>query len=171
MIIKKPTYSFLSNFAIITLLAFSFLVSNSCKKETIYGVTDTPVLDNSADKDKLKSEEQFVAIVNVNLFQVPMSSNELLEVTNLIASIGDKQAIHEVVVSNMMNESDVLIPSVQEMRDDPEAFVNETYRRFMIRFPSELEKTWMLNYIEANDDVTPELIYFGFASSNEYNFY
>ncbi|MEO1713972.1 MAG: hypothetical protein AAFU60_11635, partial [Bacteroidota bacterium] len=64
-----------------------------------------------------------------------------------------------------------VIPSNQEMRADIETFIEETYKRFYVRIPTEAEKTWWINYLESNTDVDPELVYFSFATSNEYYFY
>ena len=64
-----------------------------------------------------------------------------------------------------------IIPSDSTMRADIDAFVKDTYRRFLVRDPSEAEKTWFHNYIEADPNVTPEIVYFSFAMSNEYLFY
>jgi hypothetical protein len=57
------------------------------------------------------------------------------------------------------------------MRQDPEAFITETYKRFFVRVPTEAEKTYMINYINSHPEVTPEHVYYAFAISNEYYFY
>ena len=50
-------------------------------------------------------------------------------------------------------------------------FVFETYKRFLIREPTEAEVTYFRNYITSDPNVSPELVYFSFALSNEYLFY
>jgi len=47
----------------------------------------------------------------------------------------------------------------------------DTYHRFLVRDPTVAEKTWYHNYIAADPHVTPELVYFAFAISNEYLYY
>ena len=47
----------------------------------------------------------------------------------------------------------------------------ETYKRFLVREPTEAETTYFKNYINSDPNVTPELVYFAFALSNEYLFY
>ena len=89
----------------------------------------------------------------------------------MISSIGDKALVNEVIISNYMNDPDVILPKNSIMRADIDAFVIETYKRFYVRPPSEVEKTFFINYIEANPNVTVEMIYTSFAASDEYLFY
>jgi len=57
------------------------------------------------------------------------------------------------------------------MRANPDVFTEQTYERFFVRKPSEAEKTWFRNFIEANPQLSAEMIYFAFALSNEYLYY
>ena len=70
-----------------------------------------------------------------------------------------------------MNEPDVILPSVEEMEADMDAFIDTTYERFLVRFPTEAERAWVKNFIESNEFMNPELVYFSFALSDEYMFY
>jgi hypothetical protein len=70
-----------------------------------------------------------------------------------------------------MNDPQVKIPSMQSMRDDTETFVRQTYSRFLVRQPTEAELQWVINYIESRPALTPELVYFSFATSNEHFHY
>ena len=65
----------------------------------------------------------------------------------------------------------MLLPTDSAMRADIDAFVIDTYRRFLVRDPNEGERTWFRNYIEADPNVTPEIVYFSFAMCDEYCFY
>ena len=156
-----------------TVALCSLLFAGACKKEkeVIYDVDNVNAEVLGADKNKLKSEQQYVAALHANLFQDALSVSSLQEITDLILSCGDKDVIHEILISNFMNEADVLLPTSTEMRDDIGLFIDETYERFLIRPPTQLEKAFLTDYIENNQDATPELIYFGFALSNEYQFY
>ena len=144
-----------------------------CKKEDdlIYGVEETLVVPPNANKNKLKTEAQYLAILYANLFQKALSANQAVELADIIESIGDKELAHEVIISNFMNMSDIKLPDNDEMRSDIDGFIEDTYKRFFVRPPSELEKTYFRNYIESNENVTPELVYFSFALSDEYLFY
>ena len=54
-----------------------------------------------------------------------------------------------------------------DMRADPEKFIRATYKRFLVRQPTEAELKWMVNYIESRPQMTTELAYFAFATCNE----
>jgi hypothetical protein len=65
----------------------------------------------NANKTKLKTNEQYISILYTNLFQKALSANEMVEITHCIEAFGDKETIHEVIISNFMNDPDVIIPS------------------------------------------------------------
>lgn len=160
------------------LFVFALGVLISCKKETsstVYELEDVSALPASAGKIKLKSEEQYVAVLYANFFQKAISISRLKQTTDAIYSVGDKQLAYEMVVSNFMNDTDIKLPSDSVLNfgsvAEMDAFLNETYTRFYVRPISEAEKAWFINYLNNNKDVTVELIYAAFALSNEYQFY
>jgi hypothetical protein len=154
------------------LLMASLFTTYGCEERPyIYEVNDIDVEPNNSGKNKEKSQEQFINIAYANLYQRPLSPNQLVDVSNVITSIGDKQVAYETIIAKMMGDPNISIPTSQEMRDDVEGFVLETYKRFFVRIPTEAEKTFFINFIESNPNVTPELVYFSFATSNEYYFY
>lgn len=149
------------------------LLLSACRRDeyTIYEVNPVGVEGVNYGKNKQKTTEQYIAILHANLFQRALSANQQVEISNLIESIGDKQVAFEMVVSNFMNRPDVIIPSMQDMRSDVDAFIVNTYRRFLIRLPTEAEKAWFRNFIETNTFVTPEIVYLSFALCDEYQYY
>ena len=156
------------------IIVFFFLISifSSCQKDDIvYDINQLQSSSYNANKNKLKSVSQYISIVYANLFQKALSSNELVEITRCIESIGDKQVAHEIVLSNFMNEPDVIIPSDSIMRADLDLFLEETYKRFFVRDITEAEREFFLNYLNANPNVSSEMVYMSFALSNEYQFY
>ena len=159
----------------LALLLLSALILFSCKEEEKnpdeYVVNPLTTLPPNAGKTKQKTDQQYVAILHANLFQVALSANQIFEISQCIQSIGDKEVAREVIISNFMNENDVKMPSDKEMRADLRKFITDTYNRFLVRNPTEAEITYFENYISANPNVTPELVYFSFALSNEYLFY
>ena len=149
---------------------------SACKKKdsNTYGVTHTNVYGNNLDKDKSKSNIEFHSILSTNLFQKPSSINELSRTDRVMQSCGDKTLINEVIISNYMNSANVKLPSRKMMTDSTERFIEETFIRFFIRRPTEAEKTWFTNFINANKsnpNFRPELVYTAFAASDEYMFY
>jgi hypothetical protein len=157
---------------ILVVFALTIITATGCKKENkLYEVNTVDILPPSANKDKLKTNEQYVAILHANLFQTALSANELFDIAQCIESIGDKELAREVIISNFMNKPGVIMPSDSVMRSDIDKFTIDTYNRFLVRYPTEAEKTWYRNYITADPNVTPELVYFSFALSNEYLYY
>ena len=132
------------------LLFFLFLafISTSCQKDDIvYDINQLQSSSYNANKNKQKSIGQYISIVYANLFQKALSSNELVEITRCIESIGDKQVAHEIVLSNFLNSDEVIIPSDSLMRQDLDIFLEETYKRFFVRDITEAEREFFLNYL------------------------
>lgn len=151
---------------------FVGLVLAACHKEyVVYGIEDLDIRPVNSVKDKVKTHSQYISILYANMFQTAIGPNQMLAALKAIESIGDKQVAYDMLVSKYMNDPNVKIPTVASMRQDPEGFVRETYTRFLIRQPTAAELQWMLNYIESQPELTPELIYFAFATSNEHGHY
>lgn len=154
------------------IIFISILTFASCAKETYrYGLKSTDILQPSANKDKVKTAEQFVAVLYVNLFQKAIATKELVELERLIRSVGDKRLVYELIISSFLNDPDIIIPEDSEMRADIKSFITETYERFYVRKPTELELAFFENYLENNSNVNPEMVYFSFAISDEFFFY
>jgi hypothetical protein len=164
----------MKNAGIIITLGLAIFAQVSCKKvidPDQYEVKEVKLYSSISEKDKLKSQEQFVSILYTNLFQQTLSGNKLVQINNCLESIGDKELGREVLISNFMNKPNVQLPSDSIMRANPRNFVLDTYERFFVRIPSEAEVAWMTNFIEANPQLSTELVYFAFALSNEYLYY
>jgi hypothetical protein len=145
----------------------------SCRKDNdaLFEVNPVPLGGDAALKDKLKTNEQFVSILYTNLFQTGISSNRVFELNQCLDSIGDQELAREVLISNFFNDPNVQMPTTEQMNADVDAFIEDTYSRFFVRTPTEAEKTWVKNFIESNPFMSPELVYFSFALSNEYLYY
>ena len=156
------------------LLSICFsLIFTSCKKEEdiTYSVNQVNADSYNSGKDKLKSISQYISIVYANLFQKALPANELVEISNCIISIGDKEVANEIILSNFMNKTGVIMPSDSLMRSDVNTFLEETYKRFFIRDITEAEREYFKNFLETHPDVSVEMIYTAFSLSNEYQFY
>ncbi len=149
----------------------AFLLSCNKEKDVIYGVNEVPSIPPNAEKNKLKSPGQYLAILHANLFQQALSSSGLIQLTDITEAFGDKDLIHEVIISNFMNRPEVVLPPDSLMRADIDAFIEETYTRFFVRPPTELEKEYFRNYLQSHENVTPELVYMAFSLADEYRFY
>jgi len=153
------------------LILFSLFIICSCQKDDLYDINTEDIQLPNAGKTKLKTEDQYIAILYANLFQTAISPSELVDINKCIESIGDKELVHEVIISNFMNKPDVIIPPDSLMQANVDSFMVQTYERFLVREMTEAERTYWNVYINSTPQVTPELIYFSFALSNEYMFY
>ncbi|MBT6013971.1 MAG: hypothetical protein HOG85_04045 [Flavobacteriales bacterium] len=155
---------------LILLLCFPLLFS-SCRKDDVYELNEINATSYNANKNKLKSSNQFISILYANLFQEALSANELVEISRCIQSIGDKEVAHEIILSNFMNKEGVIIPSNSIMRDDLNLFIEESYKRFFVRDITEAEREFFLSFFESHPNVSAEMVYMAFSLSNEYQYY
>ena len=167
-----PHLDHLTKFFFLALLVIAAL---ACKKEepgdAIYELKQIRVEPAHTGKSKIKSAEQYISILHTNFFRKPISVNRLVDYTEALYSMGDQQLAREILISNFMNDPEVVIPSDNEVRINFDDFLLSTYQRFFVRNPSEAEKVWFRNYVSADEHVTPELMYFSFALSSEYQAY
>jgi len=163
----KKIYSYKTGILFCCMLAFF-----GCEERTyIYEVNEVTVTPNDSNKDKEKTIEQFIAILYANLFQKALSPNQLVDATEIVESIGDKQLAYETIIAKLINDPNAVIPSNGQMRNNIEQFVIDTYERFFVRIPTESEKLFFINFIETHPNITPEHVYTSFATSNEYAHY
>jgi len=149
-----------------------FMSISACKKDDpIYDINQIQSSSYNANKNKLKTPGQYISILYANLFQQALSANELVEITRCIESVGDKEIVHEVIISNFMNKEGVTLPSDSLMRSDLNSFIEETYKRFYVRNITEAEREYFLNFFESHPNISSEMVYTAFSLSNEYQFY
>lgn len=163
--------------ALALLLAIGF---TSCKKtiiqepifdNIIYNVDTVYVYSSNVEKTKQKTSAQYLSILYADVFQQTIPTNTLADLDELALAIGDKNLANDLVVNVFTNAFGAIIPTDGDMRADVEAFVEDTYRRFYLRKPTEYERFYMVDLINSDPDLSPMLIYSAFAQSNEYLFY
>lgn len=162
------------NFTPVYIILVSSVLLFSCTKkqtETSYEIKPQRVYSSEINKFKLKTEAQYLSILNTDLTQLPMSPARLNRAVRVLESFGDRETANEIIISNIMNDPNLSIPPDAYMREHTEQFIIETYNRFFVRNPSQAELAYFLNFIESNNKVTVEMVYTAFASSNEYMFY
>ncbi|MEO1452066.1 MAG: hypothetical protein AAFV07_21215 [Bacteroidota bacterium] len=155
-------------------LCLVLLAGSGCKQkdpDLVFELNPEPVTQALAQKDREKTLDQYIAILYANLFQEAIPTQRMVNIRQCISSIGDKDLARRIIISNLMNDPNVRLPSQGEMQASPEEFVKEAYRRFLIREPSQAELAYLINFIDANPQLKPEHIYFSFALSNEYQFF
>lgn len=162
--------------ATITVL-FSLL---SCKKKVdelvvydnvIYDIDNVSVYASNAQKTKQKSAELMISIMYADLFNQGVTTNTLLELSEIYLAMGDKTMFNELIFSHFFKDPMAVIPTDIQMRNDIGQFVEDSYLRFFQRYPSEYEKIYLVNLIDDDTDITVENVYTSFILSNEYFFY
>lgn len=159
---------------LIIIFVTSSILFCGCKKENKYQdfeLIDQQVRSTSVDKNRLKTEAQYVSILNTDLTQKPITPVMLYKYVRVLESIGDRELASEIIVSNLVNDPNLKIPSDAYMREDLDKFIEETYVKFFIRYPTEAEKAYFKGYIGENPKITAEMVYSSFVLSAEYMFY
>lgn len=154
-------------------LIFVLLLAWSCKREEIYtyGVNDVTVEQPGAVKPNVKSDLEVISIAHTDLFGATIAPSDLSNLATSYQSFGDKRLIIDMIILNFLNEPNVQIPTDAEMRADLETFVREAYNRFFVRQPTAFEEWFVSDIISKDADITPELVYYAFMTSNEYRYY
>ena len=167
------------------LLIIGLLIISSCKKETIetlkssgtpvYVVDTNAVYTSANQKTRIKSPAQFLSILYADFFAKSLPTDELINLSTLSSSIGDKSMYFEMIIDNYLSSSPnhpkILIPTDTEMRQDIPKFVRATYLRFFARIPTQLELFKVKQLIEQDSKMSPINVYKAFALSTEYNYY
>ena len=158
-------------------MVFMFCVALffSCKQDKeyqyVFEVNEENLYQSNVEKTKQKTAQQYISILYSNLFSTTLPQQDLSELAEVRLAIGDKQMADELILNDFVNSGSAGIPTNSEMRDDIEQFIEDTYIRFFLRKPTPYEVFELKQEIEADQDLTPELIYQAFALSNEYKFY
>ena len=122
-------------------------------------------------KTNVKSTTEFISIAYSDLYGTTVSEKQLVKLNTAYASFGDNKLIEDMIVRNLINGSGVKVPTNAEMRADVPAFVQNSYKKFLLREPNEFEKWYAENKIRTDSTITPVLVYYVFLTSNEYRYY
>lgn len=144
-----------------------------CQQEDIYVYEVNPVDVTQAgiDKVNLKSDLEFLSLAYADLFGTTIPSSTLNVMMQSYESVGDKSLIADIIIRNLLNSPTASIPTDAEMRGDIDQFINETYKKFYIRLPGEYEYWFLEKFITEDQDVSPEMVYYAFLTSDEYRYY
>lgn len=147
------------------------MLFGACKKEYIYEVNEVDVNQNSANKNSVKSTTEFVSIAYTDIYGSTIPQNYLDQLSLAYLAFGDKKLIEDIIIKNMLNAPGVQLPTQTQMQADIDGFVTTAYKKFYNRLPSEYELWQMREFIAADTQVTPELVYYAFLTSDEYRYY
>lgn len=158
---------------ILALATLTVGVFSSCQKEKniIYDVNDVNVNRPEGNKDYVKSLAEFISIAYTDLFGTSISQSQLQTLAVPYSGFGDLKLIEDMIIKNFLNDANVIVPSNTAMRGNVDQFLMDTYQKFLNRNPNEFELWHMKNVIDANSEITPELVYYAIMTSNEYRYY
>jgi len=154
-------------------VCFLLFAGVACKKEKtyVYGVNDVTVKQDGANKPSVKTTTEFISIAYADIFGTTITSNDLTQLSLLYSAFGDKKLMENLIIKNFLNAPGTQIPSKAQMQQNTEQFLKETYTKFLNRTPNEFELYGTKNIIQADSTISPELIYYGMLTSNEYRHY
>ena len=157
----------------ILVLFLLLFVFNSCKKETeyIYEVNDVQVSQEDIGKGIPKSTIEFLSIAYSDIFGNTISQNQLNRLSLLYLAFGDKKLLEDLLIKNMINRPESLLPSNQTMRADVDLFIVNAYQKLYNRSPNELEVFTLKKNINENAQMTAVMVYYAMMTSDEYRYY
>ena len=160
----------LSRVAVFLLLTLSL---QACKKEQIYTyeVEDVTVQKPGANKPNVKSDLELISIAYTDLFGNTIGPDQLEELVLAYQAFGDKRLVIDMLILNFLNDPGVVIPTASAMRADLDGFVAASFKKFFVREPSAFEQWYVRDMIARDTAITPDIVYYGFMTSNEYRHY
>jgi hypothetical protein len=153
------------------IIALTLLVS--CKRQQVneYDINPVVINQDGANKENLKSPDQFVTLLYTDLYATSISYSELNKLQRLLESFGDKNVVIERIAQNMLNDPFAQIPSDSILSVNTDGFITETYNLFLTRNPSEAEVWYIRELIDNNPNLTVKEVYYAFITSEEYKYY
>ncbi|HNQ11610.1 MAG TPA: hypothetical protein PKH65_06960 [Bacteroidia bacterium] len=167
MNISEYKYSFLMVASLLLCL------NTSCKKEEVllYEVNPVYVQQEGGDKTNVKTTVEFISIAYSDVFGTNISNSDLNKLNTAYVSFGDKKLIEDMIIRNFLNDPTAQLPSKQDMLNDVNAFVLNSYKQFYNRTPNEMERFYLQNLIVSDTSVNPSAFYYSFMTSDEYRYY
>ena len=150
------------------------IVLSSCKRDPsyIFEVNDVTVTASTGEKNRLKTDIEFVSIAHTDIFGSNISSKDLENIVTTYKSFGDKSLTIEMIIRKFIDDGGTNITAIdRSSKSSIESFVINTYKKLYNREPDAFEK-WYLSDLIANDDViNAEIVYFSMMTANEYRYY
>ena len=151
-------------------IALIALVLASCSNEVVYDV-GTLEPSNEGNKTELKDDLQFMSIAYRDLFGEEVPPDVLSTMRKAYISFGDKELIIDEIVQTMLVSPDLDLPSDAAIAADRSAFISDTYRKFLLRDPSDFELAFWESQLMEQTDLTAKDVYYVFMTCQEYKYY
>ena len=146
----------------------------SCSKEPnyLFEVENVEINQASADKNRLKTDIEFVSIAFNDLYGQNISQGELDEIITVYKSFGDKSIVIEMIIRKFISDEDSQIPNIDRSTEQTvKQFVQETYETIFNRTPNAFEKWYLTDYIYKHQEIDAKMVYYSLMTSNEYRYY
>lgn len=155
----------------ILLIALTF---TACKRDPsyIFEVDDVAVTQSAGEKNRLKTDIEFVSIAYADIFGASIPQNDLEEIVTTYKSFGDKSLVIEMIIRKFVDDGGSNIQSInRSSTENIELFVSETYKKLYNREPDAYEKWYLSDLISNENDIDAEIVYYALMTANEYRYY
>lgn len=152
--------------SIVLILLLSSLVLTGCGEKKDLG--EIIVSGNATKKRQLKTHEQFIQIAYIDLFNKTISPQRLSSAKQIFDSQGDDDISCRLYIRQLLKEATDQIPAANIVKQDPEKFVEQSYLKFMGRYPNGYEKKLLEDDIKADTSASAAKIYYILMTTQEY---
>ena len=155
----------------IVLMAITLI---ACKQDpsSIFEVEDVTVSLNEGEKNRLKTDIEFVSIAYTDIFSTNISQNNLEDIITTYKSLGDKSLVIEMIVRKFISEGGGTIQNIDRSSSTSiESFVTHVYKKLYNRTPDAYELWYLTDVIQKDQDINASLIYYSMMTANEYRYY
>ena len=156
------------------LIYILLIVLSSCKRDPsyIFEVNDVTVTASTGEKNRLKTDIEFVSIAHTDIFGSNISSKDLENIVTTYKSFGDKSLTIEMIIRKFIDDGGTNITSIdRSSKTSIESFVINTYKKLYNREPDAFEKWYLSDLIANDDEINAEIVYFSMMTANEYRYY
>ena len=155
-----------------SLICTCLIVSCSKDPNYLFEVENIEINQASADKNRLKTDIEFVSIAFNDLYGQNISQGELDEIITVYKSFGDKSIVIEMIIRKFISDEDSQIPNIDRSTEQTvKQFVQETYETIFNRTPNAFENWYLTDYIYKHQEIDAKMVYYSLMTSNEYRYY
>lgn len=155
-------------------IALMAIALTACKQDpsSVFEVENVTVSLNEGEKNRLKTDIEFVSIAYTDIFSTNISQNNLEEIITTYKSLGDKTLVIEMIVRKFISEGSGSIQNIDRSSSiSIESFVTDVYKKLYNRTPDAYELWYLTDIIQKDQDINASLIYYSMMTANEYRYY
>lgn len=162
----------MKNHFYISLICTCLIVACSKDPNYLFELENVEINQASADKNRLKTDIEFVSIAFNDLYAQNISQGELDDIITVYKSFGDKSIVIEMIIRKFISDENSQIPNIDRSTEQTvKQFVQETYETIFNRTPNAFETWYLTDYIYSHQEIDAEMVYYSLMTSNEYRYY